>query len=32
MYTTFQKFAAEFLGTFALVFFGAGVICNLLGA
>jgi len=27
MYTTFQKFAAEFLGTFALVFFGAGAIC-----
>src|SRR4029077_5580023 len=27
MYTSFQKFAAEFLGTFALVFFGAGAIC-----
>ena len=27
MYTTFQKFAAEFLGTFALVFFGAGAVC-----
>jgi MIP family channel proteins len=27
MYTTFQKLAAEFLGTFALVFFGAGSIC-----
>src|SRR5882762_656740 len=27
MYTNFQKFAAEFLGTFALVFFGAGSIC-----
>jgi MIP family channel proteins len=27
MYTTFQKFAAEFLGTFALIFFGAGSIC-----
>src|SRR5712664_4249261 len=27
MYTTFQKFVAEFLGTFALVFFGAGSIC-----
>jgi MIP family channel proteins len=27
MYTHFQKFAAEFLGTFALVFFGAGAIC-----
>src|ERR1700740_1232209 len=27
MYTTFQKFVAEFLGTFALVFFGAGAIC-----
>src|SRR6476661_992053 len=27
MYTTFQKFVAEFLGTFALTFFGAGSIC-----
>ena len=27
MYTNFQKFCAEFLGTFALVFFGAGSIC-----
>src|SRR4030088_600995 len=27
MYTNFQKFAAEFLGTFALVFFGAGAVC-----
>src|ERR1700745_1130668 len=27
MYTTFQKFAAEFLGTFALIFFGAGAVC-----
>jgi MIP family channel proteins len=27
MYTTFQKFVAEFLGTFALIFFGAGSIC-----
>ena len=27
MYTTFQKFAAEFIGTFALVFFGAGAVC-----
>jgi aquaporin Z len=28
MYTSFQKFAAEFLGTFALVFFGAGAVCS----
>jgi MIP family channel proteins len=27
MYTTFQKFVAEFIGTFALIFFGAGSIC-----
>ena len=27
MYTSTQKLAAEFLGTFALVFFGAGAIC-----
>jgi MIP family channel proteins len=27
MYTTFQKFVAEFIGTFALVFFGVGSIC-----
>jgi aquaporin Z len=27
MYTTFQKLFAEFLGTFALVFFGVGSIC-----
>jgi MIP family channel proteins len=27
MYTTFQKLAAEFLGTFALVFFGVGAVC-----
>src|SRR6476646_7650369 len=27
MYTTFQKFVAEFLGTFALTFFVAGSIC-----
>src|ERR1700687_1690512 len=27
MYTTFQKFVAEFIGTFALIFFGAGAIC-----
>lgn len=27
MYTTSQKLVAEFLGTFALVFFGAGAVC-----
>lgn len=27
MYTPFQKFVAEFIGTFALIFFGAGSIC-----
>jgi aquaporin Z len=27
MYTTFQKLAAEFLGTFALVFFAVGAVC-----
>jgi aquaporin Z len=27
MYTTFQKLFAEFLGTFAVVFFGAGAVC-----
>jgi MIP family channel proteins len=27
MYTTFQKLLAEFIGTFALVFFGVGSIC-----
>jgi len=27
MYTTFQKLAAEFLGTFAVVFFGVGAVC-----
>lgn len=27
MYTTPQKLVAEFLGTFALIFFGAGAIC-----
>ena len=28
MYTTSQKLVAEFLGTFALVFFGAGAVCT----
>jgi len=28
MYTTFQKLAAEFLGTFAVVFFGVGAVCT----
>ena len=28
MYTSFQKFVAEFIGTFALIFFGAGSICG----
>jgi len=28
VYTTTQKLVAEFLGTFALVFFGAGAICT----
>src|SRR6476620_6572218 len=27
MYTNTQKLAAEFIGTFALIFFGAGAIC-----
>jgi MIP family channel proteins len=27
MYTTTQKLTAEFIGTFALIFFGAGAIC-----
>jgi MIP family channel proteins len=27
MYTSYQKFVAEFIGTFALIFFGAGSIC-----
>ena len=27
MYTTFQKLFAEFLGAFAVVFFGAGAVC-----
>jgi MIP family channel proteins len=27
MYSSAQKFTAEFLGTFALIFFGAGAIC-----
>jgi len=28
MYSTPQKLIAEFLGTFALIFFGAGSICT----
>src|SRR5258707_1084774 len=28
MYSTLQKLVAEFLGTFALIFFGAGAICT----
>jgi len=28
VYNTPQKLVAEFLGTFALVFFGAGAICT----
>src|SRR3981081_3353499 len=28
MYSTLQKLIAEFLGTFALIFFGAGAICT----
>src|SRR5260370_20442904 len=28
MYSTSQKLIAEFLGTFALIFFGAGSICT----
>jgi MIP family channel proteins len=28
MYTTSQKLIAEFIGTFALIFFGAGAICT----
>jgi len=28
MYTTWQKLVAEFIGTFALIFFGAGSICT----
>ena len=27
MYSTSQKLVAEFIGTFALIFFGAGSIC-----
>ena len=27
MYNLIQKLVAEFLGTFALIFFGAGAIC-----
>src|ERR1700680_1504344 len=27
MYTTFRSLAAEFLGTFAVVFFGVGAVC-----
>jgi len=28
MYNTSQKLIAEFIGTFALIFFGAGSICT----
>src|SRR2546422_884940 len=28
MYNTLQKLIAEFIGTFALIFFGAGAVCT----
>jgi len=28
MYSTSQKLVAEFIGTFALIFFGAGAVCT----
>jgi len=27
VYSTWQKLIAEFIGTFALIFFGAGAVC-----